>query len=137
MGPFVEAVATVADEILEAPTEIELRITPALTRMEAASSSLEKAARRPLLTANQIKYDVMPALLAAWNLWQVLAIVLLMLLAVIGGYGIRWWQAPAETCQPERGGKICWHWAVQPTEPEAQTPPAELSQQTKPAGRKP
>jgi hypothetical protein len=127
LGPVIEVVADV-------PAEVELRIGPVLAEMRAttaaiaaATAAIESAASRPLITNHQIKWTLLPGLLAAWNAWHVGQVLAA---AAIGG-GLAWFAlVPHEQCQDERGGTICWHWKKPPTEPaEAQAPAAQPQQE--------
>lgn len=122
MGPVVEALA-------DLPGEVELRIAPVLAQMQAARAAIEQAARRPALTDDQVRYQVVPKLLAAWGAWQTLAGVVLALAAFGVGFGVHWWLTPSLTCEDARGGHVCFVWTQPASEPAevAQAP----AQQTK------
>jgi hypothetical protein len=118
-----DPLAPVLDALADIPDEVDLRIAPALAEMQAAKAeiraacaAIEKAADKPLMTDHQVKWTVVPALLAAWNVWQ----MLLLVAAVAIGFGMHWWLTPTLTCQDERGGSFCFYWKVQPTEQPAQ-----------------
>lgn len=108
IGPVIEAVA-------DLPAEVELRIAPVLAEMRAATAAIEKAAAQPLLNGGQIKFELLPALLAAWTAWHVVAI----LVALAIGMGVSWYMfaPPLSTqCHDERGGRWCVYWVTPPTE---------------------
>lgn len=117
LAPVVEALADI-------PAEVDLRIAPVLAEMRAFTAAAQQAAEQPLVTHDQVKTIIVPALLAAFKWSHAIISVRLLLVAVGVGMGIQWWETPALTCQDDRGGVVCWHWKVAPTLPAeaAQTP---------------
>ena len=127
MGPVFEAVA-------DLPAEVELRVAPVLAEMRAttaaiaaATAAIEAAASRPLITNHQIKWTLVPALLAAREVWLWIMLGVVFLAGIGAGFVIYhvYFTPPPPlplVCEDERGGRVCYHWLVQPTEPAEEAP---------------
>lgn len=100
LAPFVEAIAQATEEITEAsasvPGEVHHRVAPLLDEVRTLTAEAQRAADKPLMTDHQVKWTIVPALLAAWNVWQ----ALLLVGAVALGFGLHWWMSPALICGP-------------------------------------
>jgi hypothetical protein len=79
-------------EIIEVPAEVDLRITPILAEMKAVREDIEKAARRPLMTSDQIKRDVLPAVLGIMNGVRPFIAAALFVAALWIGGGLGYWR---------------------------------------------
>jgi hypothetical protein len=129
---MLRVAAGVSAAAAEVPDETQQRVAPVLAQMKAATAVIEKAAARPMMTSDQIRFDVLPKLLAAFEgFWIIVGVVVALGMGAIG-FGAGWWQfsAPPETCEPQAGGVVCWHWQLPPTKQAVESTPA----QTKPTG---
>jgi hypothetical protein len=115
-------------KLADVPAETELRIAPLLAEVRALMAETrtltveaQRAADKPLMTDQQVKWTVLPALLAAWDIWHVLVLVA----AVAVGFGIHWWMTPTLNCAAELGGRtICYRFDGPPP-PAPQTQPIQ------------
>ena len=113
---------------------------PILAEMRALTAAAERAADKPVLDPYQVKYELLPALIAAFKGWQAIVGAVLLLAAVGAGMAVQWYRTPELTCdvEPQTGRPICWRWdgPAPPTRPQAPAdaaPPAQPRQ----TGRKP
>jgi hypothetical protein len=116
------------------------QITKVTAQQVVLAAEIERANNRPLITRDQITYDVMPKLVAdirgKMMAWQ--AALMFLAFGVGMGMGIQWWitpTAPALSCVHDHGGVNCGYWLVAPTEPFEQQPAPSLQPQTKPKGK--
>lgn len=112
-----DPMAAVVDALADVPEEVDLRIAPALAQMKAATAAIEKAAARPMLTSDQIRYDVLPKLLAAYDgFWITMGVMVALAMLAIG-FGAGWWWhggQPEAACHAQDGGIACGYWQQAP-----------------------
>jgi hypothetical protein len=131
----------VVDELAGIPAEVELRIAPMLakaeailSRIEATGASIEKAARRPMLTSNQIQDDLLPGLLTAFEGLRALATVFLLMIGIGVGIGIHWMLSPTLMCGANIDGRpLCYRWdgPAPPKQPQADPAAANVPPATR------
>lgn len=121
-APVLHALADVAD----IPNDIERRIAPALARMETIAETIERAASRPLLTSEQIRWELIPAMLGTFHWFRVFFGAVMLVAAFAAGAAYVAWRQPNAVCEPtENGGWRCSYWLVQPQSappPQVDTP---------------
>jgi hypothetical protein len=118
-----DPLAPVLEVLADIPDEVDLRIAPAVARIEQAIVQINAAAaaaNRPLMTSSQIRQDVLPGVLTAVSAGQAIATAVLLLLMFAMGFGTRWWITPAgppvagvtagtEKCEDRPdGSRLCW-----------------------------
>ena len=134
LSQWVDVVADVTDTLSKVPDEVGVRIQQ---RIEPILATLEKVASRPVLNSHQVKYDLIPALVAAWAGWNFILLPLVLAIGVGAGIGIQMWRTPALNCTPMRGGSVCYYWKTPATEPEPSALPAQPATPAQPSSAPP
>lgn len=67
------------------------QMAPLLAEVRTLKAEVQRATDKPLMTDHQVKWSVLPALLAAWTGWQVIVGTLLLIGAGLLGMGLQWW----------------------------------------------
>jgi len=148
LQPLIEAMADLPAAIdsqtvpvlVEGAKNLERRTAAMIEEMRTLTAAAKRAADKPLLDPYQVKYELLPALIAAFKGWQVIVGAGLLAAAVGAGMAVQWYRTPEPTCdvEPQTGRPICWRWdgPAPPTRPQAPAdaaPPAQPRQ----TGRKP
>ena len=112
-----DPLAAVVDALADIPGDIAKVMTPALAEMQAARAAMERVAERPLLTGDQLRYNVLPALLALTRMWHGLLLVAALGLGFGLGMGVQWYfLTPALTCADQaNGSRVCYVFTKPPT----------------------
>jgi hypothetical protein len=101
LGPLVEAIGDV-------PDEIEARIAPFLAQVKTFTITAQQAADRPLMSTHQVKYDLLPAIVAAIS-WGKSLVGAVVILASIGiGWGAHWLATQLQCDLVYNGRSICY-----------------------------
>jgi hypothetical protein len=116
LGPLMAALADTVEALAKLPAATAREMAPVETRMRELTVTAQQVAQRPLIDAGQIRYEILPYLLAVAKWSQVLIGVLLLLGAFAAGVGYMHWRTPAVACSPQpNGGVFCGYWAVPPS----------------------
>jgi hypothetical protein len=109
-------------------------LAPLLAEVRTLKAEVQQAADKPLMTDHQVKWSVLPALLAAWTGWQVIVGTLLLIGAGLLGMGLQWWLTPTLDCDglTYQTRPICYRFNGPPV-PEAPAAPQPPAQPPAPA----
>lgn len=84
---------TAFDELADVMAKEEAARDRLLQRAEVLIDAANRAAQKPLLTDDQLRSDLIPALVAGSRFWYVIIALVLIMVSSLAGYGLRWHQS--------------------------------------------
>jgi hypothetical protein len=116
----VTALADAVDALAELPAATAQEMAPVETRMRELTATAQQVAQRPLLDTIQIRYEILPHLLAVVRWSQAIVGALLLIAAFGAGCGYMYWRTPTlptmQCAVQSNGGTFCGYWTVAPTQ---------------------
>jgi hypothetical protein len=120
LGPLVAALADAVEALAELPAATAREMAPVETRMRELTTTAQQVAQRPLIDTIQIRYEILPHLVAVVRWSQAIIGALLLAAAFGAGCGYMYWRTPTlpvvagitggtSHCddRPD-GSRLCW-----------------------------